>query len=55
MSPSVLNQRLGELRDAGVVGRVADKGYGLTEEGRRLLRAMAPLYRWAGRWGARAG
>ena len=55
MSPSVLNQRLAELRDAGVVTRVAEGGYGLTGEGRRLLRAMGPLYRWAARWGARAG
>jgi DNA-binding HxlR family transcriptional regulator len=54
MSPSVLNQRLAELRGAGVVDRVAEGGYGLTDEGRDLLRAMGPLCRWAGRWGARA-
>jgi len=53
MSPSVLNQRLTELREAGVVGR-DDDGYRLTQEGQELLRAMAPLSRWAVRWGARA-
>jgi len=53
MSPSVLNQRLAELREAGVVGRVAEGGYRLTAEGRELLKAMGPLSRWAGRWGAR--
>src|SRR5215468_6707915 len=55
MSPSVLNQRLSELREAGVVERVAEGGYGLTAEGRELLRALAPLGRWAARWGARTG
>jgi DNA-binding HxlR family transcriptional regulator len=55
MSPSVLNQRLAELREAGVVDRVPAGGYGLTDEGRELLRAMGPLCRWAGRWGARTG
>ena len=53
MSPSVLNQRLVELRGAGVVARAAEGGYGLTTEGQELLRAMGPLCRWAGRWGAR--
>ena len=52
MSPSVLNQRLAELREAGVVGR-DDAGYRLTAEGQELLRAMAPLSRWADRWGVR--
>jgi DNA-binding HxlR family transcriptional regulator len=54
MSPSVLNQRLAELREAGVVDRAAE-GYALTGEGRELLRAMGPLCRWAGRWRVRAG
>src|SRR5207247_3094189 len=41
MSPSVLNQRLGELRDSCVV-ELVDGGYRLTKEGRGLLLAMAP-------------
>lgn len=49
MSPSVLNGRLAELREAGIVEGVAE-GYSLTKEGRRLLKDLAPLQRWAERW-----
>ena len=49
MSSSVLAQRLGELRDAGIVA--ADDGYALTADGRDLLEAFAPVYRWSERWG----
>ena len=52
MSPSVLNQRLAELREAGIV-ELHDAGYRLTAEGRRLLVALAPLDAWAKRWGGR--
>src|SRR6266478_9214832 len=41
MSPSVLNQRLGELRDAGIVALVPDAGYTLSREGIALLHALA--------------
>ena len=54
MSSSVLNQRLRELRAAGVVELGAD-GYLLTGEGRRLLDVYAPLEAWAERWAAREG
>ena len=54
MSPSVLNQRLAELREARVVDRAEAGGYELTAEGEELLRALAPLSRWAARWGARS-
>jgi len=50
MSPSVLNQRLGELRDAGIVALVPDAGYTLSREGIVLLHALAPLQGWATRW-----
>jgi DNA-binding HxlR family transcriptional regulator len=53
MSSSVLNQRLRELRAAGVVESGAG-GYGLTGEGGVLLEAYAPLEAWAERWEARA-
>ncbi len=53
ISPSVLNQRLGELRDAGVV-ELGDHGYRLTREGRALLAALAPINQWAEEWGRRA-
>ena len=48
MSSSVLNQRLRELRDAGIVA-AGDHGYELTAEGRQLLDAFAPLNAWAER------
>jgi len=49
MSASVLNQRLSELREAGIV-ESGDSGYGLTERGRELLKAFKPLERWAKTW-----
>ena len=51
MSTSVLNQRLTELREAGIVD--AAGGYHLTKSGIELLRALGPLDAWAKRWGAR--
>jgi DNA-binding HxlR family transcriptional regulator len=53
MSSSVLNQRLRELRDAGVVAAGDGGGYRLSEEGTALLDALAPLHAWAARWGRR--
>jgi DNA-binding HxlR family transcriptional regulator len=52
MSSSVLNQRLAELRAAGVVERCAE-GYRLSAEGTRLLGGLEPLQGWAERWAAR--
>jgi DNA-binding HxlR family transcriptional regulator len=49
MSSSVPNQRLGELREAGIAER-AGEGFRLTHEGRRLLEAFEPLDAWAKRW-----
>ena len=54
MSSSVLNDRVAELRDAGVVDLAAGGGYRLTDEGRRLLDAYPPLDAWAERWARRA-
>lgn len=51
VSPTMLNRRLAELRDAGVVA-TGDGGYALTEPGRALLAAMAPLQKWADAWAA---
>jgi HxlR-like helix-turn-helix len=53
MSSSVLAQRLGELREAGVVARGAGPGYALSDEGIRLLEALAPLDAWSRRWARR--
>jgi len=53
MSSSVLNQRLHELRQAGVVTLQGGGGYRLSAEGRELLQALSPLQDWANRWSAR--
>jgi DNA-binding HxlR family transcriptional regulator len=53
VSSSVLNQRLAELREAGVV-EMGEGGYALTREGERLLEAYPPLDAWARRWARRA-
>ena len=50
--PGLLNTRLAELREAGIVDH-DDGGYRLAESGRALLAAMLPLNAWAERWGLR--
>jgi DNA-binding HxlR family transcriptional regulator len=50
MSPTVLNQRLRELREAGIVMLAESGGYTLSPSGRQLLEAMTPLQRWATTW-----
>jgi DNA-binding HxlR family transcriptional regulator len=50
MSPSVLYERLRELSDAGLVLKNSGERYELTEIGRSLAAAIAPLDRWARRW-----
>jgi DNA-binding HxlR family transcriptional regulator len=53
ISPSVMNDRLKELREAGLV-EAGDAGYTLTAEGRELMKHLKPLARWADAWaGAR--
>jgi DNA-binding HxlR family transcriptional regulator len=49
MSPSVLNDRLKELRAAGVV-ELSGTGYVLTEAGGELVKRLTPLNQWANRW-----
>jgi len=46
----LLNTRLTELREAGLVEH-AEGGYRLTDEGRRLSKALKPLADWAEKWG----
>ena len=50
VSPSVLNARLAELREAGVLASHAGEGYVLTRAGVALLAALAPLDAWAKNW-----
>jgi DNA-binding HxlR family transcriptional regulator len=49
MSSSVLNQRVAELREAGIAEPAAG-GYRLTRQGVELLDAFEPLNAWAKRW-----
>jgi DNA-binding HxlR family transcriptional regulator len=49
-SPTVLQARLAELREAGLVDHAAGQGYGLTPQGREFMEAFMPLYDFAGRW-----
>lgn len=50
VSPSVLNARLKELREAALVDHDAGSGYVLTALGRALNQAFVPLHDWAERW-----
>jgi DNA-binding HxlR family transcriptional regulator len=52
ISSSVLNDRLHELRAAGIVTAEAS-GYRLSGEGQDLLEALAPIDAWAKRWAKR--
>jgi len=49
-SPTVLQARLSELREAGCVELVAGDGYRLTALGKDLAENFLPLYRFAERW-----
>jgi len=48
-SPTVMQTRLTELRDAGFV-ELTEAGYGLTPQGRELMQLFMPLHRFAERW-----
>ncbi|MGX4774164.1 winged helix-turn-helix transcriptional regulator [Bradyrhizobium guangdongense] len=49
-SPTVLQARLTELREAGFVELGDGGGYGLTALGRELCETFMPLHRFAERW-----
>lgn len=52
VSPSVLNGRLRELREARIVD-LGEDGYELNDEGRELMTLLKPVSGWAKRWGRR--
>jgi DNA-binding HxlR family transcriptional regulator len=54
ISPTVLNDRVAELREANLVELAPGDGYGLTPLGRELVERFVPLVAWAETW-ARAG
>ena len=49
-SPTIINTRLTELREAGLVELDPDSGYRLTALGEELLRLMLPLHVWSEKW-----
>jgi DNA-binding HxlR family transcriptional regulator len=49
-SPTVLQSRLSELREANLVELVPASGYQLTALGRELHEHFLPLHRFAERW-----
>lgn len=50
LSPTVVNARLGDLREAGLVELVQGEGYALTALGEELVEAFGPLMKWGVRW-----
>jgi len=53
-SPTVLQARLTELREAGFIDLAPEGGYGLTPLGQNLQENFLPLHRFAERWSRRA-
>jgi DNA-binding HxlR family transcriptional regulator len=49
-SPTVLQTRLAELRQAGLVELQSGSGYRLTKIGAELLETFLPLHHFAERW-----
>jgi DNA-binding HxlR family transcriptional regulator len=49
VSPTVLNTRLRELREGGIIESTPE-GYSLTKSGRELCSSLAPLQKWADQW-----
>jgi DNA-binding HxlR family transcriptional regulator len=52
VSPSVLNERLAELRDLGLI-EPGEAGYCLSADGHSLAALLLPLDAWATRWARR--
>lgn len=53
LSPTILNTRLAELREAGIV-ELGPAGYQLTDEGEKLVDILQPFHHWAERWARRS-
>ena len=49
-SPTIINTRLADLRDAKLVELDPDSGYRLTALGEELLKLMLPLHVWSEKW-----
>ncbi len=53
ISPTVLNTRLSELREAGIILLREKEGYVITDDGVELGAILLQLDAWAKRWAAR--
>jgi len=49
-SPTIINTRLAELREASLVELDEAAGYRLTALGQELLRLFLPLHHWSEKW-----
>jgi DNA-binding HxlR family transcriptional regulator len=49
-SPTVLQARLSELREAGFLDLASEGGYSLTPLGQELCETFLPLHRFAEKW-----
>lgn len=54
-SPTIVNTRLAELREAQLVELDEASGYRLTASGQELLRLMLPLHAWSEKWAKSIG
>jgi len=55
ISPSVLNTRLAELREAALVANSEGEGYALTRIAEELGGLLLPLEGWSRRWARKIG
>jgi DNA-binding HxlR family transcriptional regulator len=49
-SPTIINKRLAELRQARLIELDAASGYRLTDLGQELLHLFLPLHVWSEKW-----
>src|SRR6476646_8485881 len=49
-SPTIVNGRLADLREAALVELDEATGYRLTAPGRELLKLLLPLHVWSEKW-----
>ena len=54
-SPTILNTRLADLREAKLVWLDEQAGYRLTPLGQELLRLFLPLHMWSEKWAKAVG
>jgi DNA-binding HxlR family transcriptional regulator len=54
-SPTIVNTRLAELREAKLVELDESVGYRLTALGRELLQLFLPLHTWSEKWAKEVG